>query len=177
MDWTLGKSLGACALILGAPLAQKAAASEGEGGNAAPAKSGFGDEWVPIDPARLDEMRGGFELPSGQVLSFGIERAVYVNGELTASNTLRIADLSKVSAADVKAINAFNEGLVVQVGDNNSFEPVKMPGGVVIQNTLDNQHIITVTRMDVGSNVLSSFQELNTANALHDSLISAASNF
>lgn len=177
MEWTVGKSLGACALILSAPLARQAAAQDVDATASAPAKSGFGDEWVPIDPDRLDEMRGGFELPSGQVLSFGIERAVYVNGELLASNTLRISDLSKVSAADVKAIADFNQGLVVQIGDGNRFEPVKVPAGVVIQNTLDNQHIITVTRMDVGSNVLSSFQELNNASALHDSLILAASNF
>lgn len=177
MEWSLGKSLSALALILTAPLAKHAAAEEVDTAPSSPSKNGFGDEWVPIDTARLDEMRGGYELPSGQVLSFGIERAVYVNGELLASNTLRISDLSKVSAADVKAIAAFNEGLVVQIGDHNTFEPAKLPGGVVIQNTLDNQHIISITRMDVGSSVLSSFQELNTANALHDSLIGATSNY
>ncbi|GGD60308.1 hypothetical protein SAMN06296058_3592 [Pseudoxanthomonas indica] len=175
MEWTMGKSISACALMLGAPLAQQAAAQDVDAANSSPAKNGFGDEWVPVDPARLDEMRGGFELPSGQVLSFGIERAVYVNGELLASNTLRISDLSKVSAADVKAMTEFNKGLVVQIGDNNTFEPAKVPGAVVIQNTLDNQHIVSITRMDIGSNVLSSFQEMNASNALHDSLINAAS--
>ena len=45
----------------------------------------LGSDWVAMTPQKLDRMRGGFVLPSGLLLSFGIERAVYVNGELVAT--------------------------------------------------------------------------------------------
>lgn len=144
--------------------------------HAGPAVGGerpLGVEWVPIDPGRLAEMRGGFLLPSGLVLSFGIERAVYVNGELTANTSLHIADISKLSADEAKAIARFNEGLVVQIGEGNHFDPVSLPGGVVIQNTLNDQHIVTMTQMEVSSGALQSFQDLNTSGALQDGLIGA----
>lgn len=151
----------------------------GMAGSALGAEDGgtsLGSEWKPIDPARLDEMRGGFELPSGVVLSFGIERAVYVNGQLTADMAVRVSDLSRISAEEAREIAAFNEGIVVQIGEGNRFEPTRVPGGVVIQNTLNDQRIVTVTRLEVGSNALGTFQELNTSGALHDALISVAGN-
>ena len=136
----------------------------------------LGEEWKPIDPARLDEMRGGFELPSGAMLSFGIERAVYVNGQLTANMAVRVSDLSRISAEEARDLAAFNEGIVVQIGDGNRFEPTRVPGGVVIQNTLDDQRIVTVTHLEIGSNALGTFQELNSSSALHDALITVAGN-
>ena len=164
MDRHLGKAIGALALLLFGLLAQNAAAGD-------PAERKLGAEWVPIDPARLDGMRGGFMLPSGLVLSFGIERAVYVNGELAASVSVRIPDMSRITAADAQALARFNEGMVVQVGEGNRFEPTSLPGGVVIQNTLNDQHIVTVTQLDISSGALAGFQELNLGNALRDSLI------
>ncbi len=136
----------------------------------------LGAEWTPIDPARLDGMRGGFQLPSGLRLSFGIERAVYVNGELTASTAVRIADLSRISASEAQALAEFNEGIVVQLGPGNRFDPVRLPGGVVIQNTLDDQRIVTVTRMEVGNGALGTFQALNANGVLHDALIQVTGN-
>ena len=56
-------------------------------------------------------MRGGFQLPSGATLSFGIERVVYVNGELAASTAVRVADLSRLSAEEARALGEFNNGM------------------------------------------------------------------
>lgn len=177
MDRMLGKFfIGGMAVLCGGMgcgdvLAQTAIA--GVPGDT-PQERPLGADWVPIDPARLADMRGGFLLPSGLVLSFGIERAVYVNGELTASTSLRIADMSRITADDAKAVARFNEGLVVQIGDGNHFDPVSLPGGVVIQNTLNDQHIVTVTQMDVRSGALRTFQDLNAAGAIQDGLINSA---
>ncbi|MGX5731290.1 hypothetical protein ACWKWK_12230 [Pseudoxanthomonas beigongshangi] len=135
---------------------------------------GLGAEWTPIDPARLDTMRGGFQLPSGAMLSFGIERMVFINGELAASTSVRVADLSRLTAEEARALGEFNRGIVVQRGDGNRFEPVRLPGGVVIQNTLDNQNITTITRLQVDSHVLGGFQGLNAGGALQDALIGSA---
>lgn len=54
-------------------------------------------QWPPVAAARLDEMRGGFDAGGLQV-SFGIERAVYVNGNLVVSTSLVIPDVSRITS-------------------------------------------------------------------------------
>lgn len=154
-----------CILLAGSVIPQAAHGDDGDG---------LGAEWAPIDPARLDAMRGGFQLPSGTMLSFGIERVVFINGELAASTSVRVADLSRLTAEEARALGEFNQGIVIQRGDGNRFEPVRLPGGVVIQNTLDDQRITTITRLEVDSHVLGTFQDLNAGGALQDALIGSA---
>ncbi|MBP0629186.1 flagellin [Cupriavidus sp. AcVe19-1a] len=53
--------------------------------------------WKPVAHDKLDEMRGGFELPGLQV-SFGIERAVYINGALVVATSINIPDVGRITA-------------------------------------------------------------------------------
>lgn len=53
------------------------------------------DELLAVNDAALGEMRGGFTAPNGLEISFGIERAVYVNGALVTVTSLNLSDLSK----------------------------------------------------------------------------------
>jgi hypothetical protein len=148
--------------------------AQGQGGELADAsRGGLGPEWKPVDPTRLAQMRGGFQLPSGMMLSFGIERVVYVNGELTARIAVQIPDIRSITAQQAQALAEFNRGVVVQVGEGNRFDPAGIAGGVVIQNTLDNQDISTATRVNVGVDTLGTFQDLNANGALTDALIRA----
>lgn len=133
----------------------------------------LGEEWQPIDPGRLAGMRGGLQMPSGTVLSFGIERVVHVNGQLVASISVRIPDIAHMDAAQAQAIADFNQGILVQVGEGNHFDPSRIPGGVVIQNTLDNQHISTATYIELGAGSLDVFQNLNSNTAMTDALVRA----
>lgn len=126
--------------------------------------------WVAVDPALLDEMRGGFSTADGTLLSFGIERAVYVNGELMATTRVQIPDLARMTAEQANDLARFNEGVVVQVGDANTFEPVGGLNGLVIQNSLDGQDIRALTTVNVGVDTLSAFQDLNDAATLHTAL-------
>lgn len=128
-------------------------------------------EWTPIDPARLLQMRGGLQMPSGLSLSFGIERAVYVNGELVASARLRIADISQISTDQAKALVAMNEGMVVRIGEGNQLDAAGIGNGLVIQNTLDGQDIQAITTLDVGVDTLGMLQEMNTYDALQNALL------
>jgi len=121
--------------------------------------------WIPIDPARLAQMRGGLQLPSGLSVSFGIERLVYLNGELIAGSRLTIPDVSHITPEQAQALAAINRGQVVQVGPNNRFESPGA-GGLVIQNTLDGQDIRSITTLEVGVGTLDMFQQLNAADAL-----------
>lgn len=127
-------------------------------------------EWAPIDPSRLLDMRGGMELPSGLMLSFGIERAVYVNGELVASANLHIPDISQLTPEQAQALADINRGMVVQVGEGNRFDADTLNGGLVIQNTLDGQDIRSSTTLNVGVDTLDMLQQLNTFDALQGAL-------
>lgn len=129
--------------------------------------------WTPVDPARLMDMRGGMELPSGLLLSFGIERLVYVNGALVASANLRVADVGRITPEQAQTLADINRGMVVQVGDGNLFDASTTGAGLVIQNTLDGQDIQSITTLDVGVDTLGMLQEMNSFDALHVALIQA----
>lgn len=156
-----------CALAISACLPLPAIA------NGADSPQPLGQEWIPVDPARLAEMRGGLMMPSGMVLSFGIERLVYVNGELVASATLQIPDLGRMTADQASALAAINEGRVVQIGEGNRIDPGAGGNALVIQNTLDGQAISALTTLNVGVGTLGMLQEINTYDALHNALIAS----
>jgi hypothetical protein len=84
---------------------------------------GAGSLWSTrkaLTDERLDAMRGGFEGANGLQISFGIERAIYVNGELVAVTRLVINDLSKLlSGGPVSAQALANAFTVVQNGPGN----------------------------------------------------------
>lgn len=156
-----------CALAISACLPLPAIA------NGADSPPPLGQEWIPVDPARLAEMRGGLMMPSGMVLSFGIERLVYVNGQLVASATLQIPDLGRMTADQASALAAINEGRVVQIGEGNRIDPGAGGNALVIQNTLDGQAISALTTLNVGVGTLGMLQEINTYDALHNALIAS----
>ncbi|WP_334179451.1 hypothetical protein [Pseudoxanthomonas sp.] len=135
--------------------------------------SELGAEWQAVDPGRLAQMRGGFQMPSGLMLSFGIERVVFLNGELTARIAVQIPDVARITPEQAQALADFNRGLVVRIGDGNRFDPAQAAGGLVIQNTLDDQDIRTLTRVEVGVDTLGAYQNLNASGALTDALIRA----
>lgn len=116
----------------------------------------LGAEWKPINPARLDAMRGGFVAPSGLVVSFGIERLVSINGQVVAATQLRIPDLSRMSADDAAALAMLRDSQVVHVGPGTRV--AGGTAGLVIQNTLDGQAISARTSLDVGVNTLPLFR-------------------
>lgn len=134
----------------------------------------LGPEWVALSTDRLDRMRGGFSLPSGLVLSFGIERLVFVNGDVVATARVQIPDVSRMTVDQARDLARLRQGMVVQLGDGNTFNPSGAINGVVIQNGLDGQDIRTLTTLDVGVGSLGLFQHLNANAALQDALNTAA---
>lgn len=130
----------------------------------------MGAGWVPVPVQRLAGMRGGFQLPNGIQLSFGVERVVYVNNQMVASTRVVIPDVARMTSAQATALREFQDGMVVQVGDGNRVS-AGAHGGLVVQNSLDGQSIRAVTRLDVGVDTLGAFQALNTQQTLHDALL------
>ncbi|QOD90044.1 hypothetical protein H2514_07185 [Lysobacter sp. CW239] len=134
----------------------------------------LGPEWVAVPAGQLDVMRGGFELPSGLVASFGIERLVYVNGALVATASVHIPDIGRMTPEQAQGLAEVKQGMHVQVGGGNTFNPTGAINGLVIQNTLDGQDIRSLTTLDVEVGTLGMFQELNANAALQSALQGAA---
>ncbi|GAB3333292.1 hypothetical protein [Marilutibacter aestuarii] len=140
---------------------------------APPAPNGLGAEWAPIGIERLADIRGGFQLPGGPVLSFGIERVVRVNGTLVAQASVRIPDIANITVEQAQALAEFNRGLLVQVGEGNRVVAGTATGALVVQNSLDDQRINAMTRLEVGVDTLGMFKSINFHDALVDAQLGA----
>ena len=82
-------------------------------------RSPLGGERLAINEQTLDGVRGGF-VADGLNISFGIERAVYINGSLVTTTSLNISELGRLSAGRGSvALDAGTIGLI-QSGSGNS---------------------------------------------------------
>lgn len=61
--------------------------------------------WEPLGADALDRLRGGFVDLSGIKISFGLERMVWVNGELMQSLTLTVPDLTSLRKGSIGAVS------------------------------------------------------------------------
>lgn len=167
-------------------LALAAATAGAQPGNKAPAAPRA--TWMTVGDATLESMRGGFDLGGGLMVSFGISRAITVNGVLLAATTFNIPDVARITAVQAAALERqMNSTNLVQVGPNNSVvaassvagaaagaaaAPTSLPAAAtVVQNTLDNQLIQTRTLIDTTTNAMSLAKSINAAGALRDALL------
>lgn len=124
--------------------------------------------------ARLGEMRGGFETDGGLRISFGIERAVYINGNLVTSTSLNVADLSKLTAGQVQSVGPDRTMLgIIQSGSNNAFSAGQLGSssvGTVIQNTLNDQRIQGITQINATVNSLDLIRRTNIQQTIQSAL-------
>ena len=54
--------------------------------------------WMAASDGQLSELRGGFQLGEGLMVSFGISRVAYINDRLVASTSLTLAHLNRLTA-------------------------------------------------------------------------------
>ena len=123
--------------------------------------------WLAASDQTLDTMRGGFDLGTGLVVSFGISRAVYINGQLITSTTFRVGDLTSLTPQQAVAlsqqISTQTQAQVVKNGPGNTMELsiTSAPLSTFIQNTLSNQSIRNQTIIDMTSNGMGIAKGLN----------------
>lgn len=123
--------------------------------------------WLAASDRTLDTLRGGFDLGTGLMVSFGISRAVYVNGQLITSTTFRFGDLTSFTpqqaAALSQQISSQSQAQIVKNGPGNTMELSvgTVPLATYIQNTLNNQTIRNQTILDVTSNGMGIAKGLN----------------
>jgi hypothetical protein len=130
---------------------------------------------VAVDESHLDNMRGGFDLPSGLVVSFGISRAAFVNGNLVSSTSFNIPNIAQMTPQQAQMLASANNGAVIQNGLNNTVQPGALPGvtGAVIQNTLNGQQIQALTTINTSVNSLAAFKAQNIGSTLNNALLTA----
>lgn len=134
-------------------------------------------ESMPVDNGRLATIRGGFDLGNGLVASFGISRAIYINGNLIAKVSVNIPDVSQIDRKQAEALATLVNGVtLIRNGPGNFVDPASFnqaAGAIVIQNTLDNQQIQALTTLDTRARNLSQFSSLNLANTLQQALVNS----
>jgi hypothetical protein len=118
----------------------------------------------PVSEAVLDRMRGGFQSnPNGPIMSFGIERSVYLNGRLINSTVLNIPDVLQLTNNPSNAFTLIQNGAGNAMTTNTSSLPAFM---TVIQNSLDNQTIQNQTVINATVAALSLSRSLALGNAV-----------
>lgn len=128
-------------------------------------------EDTAIPEAELDGVRGGSEIPATLHASVALERAAYVNGERVAHSSVRVADIGNMTASEAGALVESFSTLVIQSGPANTFTvPELGPASTVIQNTLNDQHLMTLTTLHVEVNSLGAFREFNFQDGLTQAL-------
>jgi hypothetical protein len=128
---------------------------------------------LPVGNAQLDAMRGGFDSGNGLLASFGIDRVVYINGNLATRTSVSIPDIDHMTTAQAHALAAVGGVLtVVQSGQGNT--AALAPSGAtatVIQNSLDGQHVQSLTTIDASVDHLDQFRSARLGDTLQGELI------
>jgi hypothetical protein len=126
---------------------------------------------TPVSEVILDSMRGGFQHhPDGPMMSFGIERSVFLNDKLINSTVLNIPDFSRLADKAGDAFTLVQHGAGNSVPHNLSSLP---PLTTVIQNSLDNQAIQSHTVINATVSALTWARALDLGNALSQASIEA----
>lgn len=150
---------------------------------------------IRVSNERLDSTRGGLDANS-ILLSIGISRAVFINNELVITTTLNIPGFNTNSqvnspatltqklgtganpaipppgarALPVVTLNG-NGMSLIQNGLNNTATLQNLPSaGSLIQNTLDNQSIRSLTTIDAKVPSQNIARSLNVTNSMRDML-------
>lgn len=137
---------------------------------------GFGaDPWLAVSDEMLGGQRGGFDVASDLRVSFGMVRTVTLNGNLVNATSFNLPDVTRITTEQARlASAAMAEVGLVQVGGGNRV-PVgvlaQMPSGTIIQNSLSNQNIQTMTVINTGVNSQALFKAINIQSVLSDALL------
>ena len=140
----------------------------------APAAWGVPDDWVAVDAATLDGLRGGFTTRTGLDVSLGIERLISINGELVSRTTFQIDDVANLGIEQARQTSAALSGIkLIQ----NGGDTMKLSGfasgtlaGTVIQNSLSDQHIDSRTVINASVNSMGLLKTINFQGNLSDAL-------
>jgi hypothetical protein len=154
-------------------LASAAIAGQGLAGAA---ENAF-DPAQAVDPAALDELRGGFVTPGGLAVSLGIERIVTINGNVADRSQLDFGDLGSLTSGRSQA-SADTAGQVRVIQNGTATMNVQLGrdvlAGSFIQNSLNDQLISNQTIINASVNARGLMQTMNFQSTLTNALNTAA---
>lgn len=135
-------------------------------------------EMLPQD--ELDSLRGGYAMPGGPVMSFGIEQAVYVDGQLVSRQNLNITDIGKAVQEAALQSHAAGAGPIpgTRIGDPQtagvtSVVRTLLPTTVTVQNSVDGRLIQTMTTLNVAAPSLSAFRASQLSRSIDQATLGA----
>jgi hypothetical protein len=134
------------------------------------------DGWHAVGDEQLEQVRGGFDLGNGLVVSLGVERLVSINGTVVANSRFEIGDVTQLSAAEARTASDALAALVVQNGGGNVLEPsaaTQALGALLIQNSVNDQAIRSQTTINTTVSNLAMLKAANFASTLNEALNSA----
>lgn len=135
-------------------------------------------QWMPASDAQLDKARGGFNLDTGLNVSFGIIRTVTINGDLVSRTNFDLPDITRINSDQARLVRtALGDSGLIQNGTGNFIDAgivTGLNGSTVIQNSLNDQQIQTLTVINTGVNSLGLLKSINTQGVLRDSLLRSA---
>jgi hypothetical protein len=103
----------------------------------------------------LDQLRGGFDGGTGLKIAFGWVRTVAINGETVHQARFTMPDTSQIGAEQA--------GIWAEAA-------TALPA-TVVQNSLSNQQISTLTEINATVNSLGLMKSLNASGVLRESLL------
>jgi hypothetical protein len=170
IGWTV---VGLCALLM-------TGASQAQTDLTQPLQAPKESVWLAASDRTLSQLRGGFDLGAGLVVSFGISRAVYINGQLVTSTSFQVGDITRLTAPQAAALGQqiAAQTQVVQNGPGNTLESGAgtVPLTTFIQNTLNNQTIRNQTVIQATSNGLSLVKNMNLQATINQAIANAVGN-
>lgn len=138
------------------------------------------EEWTAVSEKQLDAQRGGFDVGAGLAVSFGLVRSVMVNGEIIHQTSFTLPDIGQITADQARlASTAIAESGLIQIGPQNFVDAGALSGsltGTVIQNSLNDQQIQSLTVINTDVNSMGLLKGINTQMVLSDALLGALGN-
>ncbi len=120
-------------------------------------------DWVALDDPLLDTLRGGFDMGNGLRVSFGVMRSIAINGEQVSRTSFHVSDLKSITPDQARsASNAIGQVSLVQP---------EMSGASIVQNSLNNQHISSLTEINTTVNSMGLIKTMNASSTLQDALL------
>lgn len=130
--------------------------------------------WTAVPAHQLDDMRGGFDTSLNLTLSFGIERAVYLNGALVTTTSFNLPALGSLPPDGAAGpVLANGSVALVQNGGGNTFIQARDAtplAATIIQNTLNNQTLQNLTTINASSNSLQILRTNTFLSTLHEGI-------
>lgn len=134
-------------------------------------------DWVAVDAATLDCLRGGFTTGTGLAVSLGVERMVSINGTVVSRTSFQVANMGRLDVEQARQTSATLSAVkLIQNGSDNmmltGFSGDTL-AGTVIQNTLNDQRIDSRTTINASVNSIALLKAINFNGNVSDAIARA----